>query len=123
MSSNNATPIDDVGYFIGWECAPVRFGDLRQIGRISLQGFGKSPITVPINAVTGHAGYFIFDNSQMRVVGFRFHAFLHMGTDRAHRQRGVIVPSIAAPSEPGSVRFLIPIKVKPLCNGHNLKRL
>jgi hypothetical protein len=64
MSGNNAMPINDVGYFIGWEFAPVRFGDLRQIGRSSLQGFGKSPITMPINAVTGHAGTFIFNNSR-----------------------------------------------------------
>jgi hypothetical protein len=72
MSSNNATPINDVGYFIGWEFTPIRFCDLRQIGRSSLEGFGQSPITMPVDAVAGHARKFIFDNSKMGVFGFRF---------------------------------------------------
>jgi hypothetical protein len=74
MSSNNPTPIDNVSYFIKWEYAPVRFGDPGQIGRSSLQGFGKSPIAMPLDPVTGHAGNLIFDNSKMGIFGSGCHA-------------------------------------------------
>jgi hypothetical protein len=74
MSSNNATPNNDVGYFIGWECAPVGLAIFVRSAGASLEGFGQSPITMPVDAVAGHARKFIFDNSEMGVFGFRFHA-------------------------------------------------
>ncbi len=68
MGCNNRAPVYHFLDLPDRELAPVGFGDLRQVGGRFAKAFGQSAIATPIHTMTRHAGDFIFDNSEMRIL-------------------------------------------------------
>jgi hypothetical protein len=74
MGRNYRAAIDDFGDFRERKFTAIGLGDPGQVGRGGVEGACEPTIALPIYAVTRHAGDFIFDNSQMRIVGSRLEA-------------------------------------------------